>query len=87
MMSLLEAGAADYSVECSGDVVVRVGQTPELITKRCTTDYVQRLHKAQMPRIHGHTDNRHARTHAHTHTHTRLTALFWDYPGKLAPER
>jgi len=85
MMSLLEAGAADYSVECSGDVVVRVGQTPELITKCCTTDYVQRLHKAQMPRIHGHTDNRHARTHAHTHT--RLTALFRDYPGKLAPER
>ena len=22
-----------------------------------------------------------------THTHTLLTALFWDYPGELVPER
>jgi len=34
------------------------------------------------------TVSKHGRTPLlNRHTHTRLTALFWDYPGELVPER
>ena len=50
-----------------------------------TTDVANDLLNTQS--MDAETEHTHTRAHAHTHTHTRLTALFWDYPGKPVPER